>query len=151
MLRALMAEEPNPVGQIHKIEEMENHFMALVATWDEELEATKSKAWYKPWTWFRRVNLVKVTNFLLRSLDEFIQIVDNAIDSGPDKKATVLDVISRLYDYVIAEALPIWLKPFAAQVKNYIVYVLISSAIDWIVDKYRNGEWREDIPQPQPE
>ena len=38
MLRALMVEEPNPVGQVHKIEEIENHLMALVLAWDEELD-----------------------------------------------------------------------------------------------------------------
>lgn len=143
MLR--MIEKPNPVGNVHDIEEIKIHLMALIAAWDAELEETKKKAWWKPWTWFQKVNLVKATNFLLQSLDEFIQIVDQAIELGPDKKATVLDVISRLYDYVIAEALPIWLKPFAAPVKNYIIYILISSAIDWIVEKYRNGEWRKEV------
>ncbi len=51
--------------------------------------------------------------------------------------------MERLYDYIIAEALPIWLKPFAGAVKNYVLNDLVSPSIDWIVDKYRNGDWRK--------
>ena len=83
--------------------------------------------WYKPWTWFRKTNLVRVTNFLLFALDEFINVVDDIVDLGEDKKATVLDAISSLYDYTIREALPIWLKPFAGSVKRYIIFTLISA------------------------
>jgi hypothetical protein len=148
MIRALMIEEPNPIGEVHEVPEVEEHLVALAEAWDAQKEAEGGSVWYKPWTWFRKSNLVKVTNFLLMSLDELIGMVDDVIDTGPDKKATVLNAISRLYDYVIKEAMPIWLKPFAGRVKDYIIFTLISSAIDWIVDKYRNGSWRDKI-QPQ--
>ena len=140
MFRILLVEEPNPIGKVHEVEELETKLVALAEQWDAEIETIKS-TWYKPWTWFRKTNLVRVTNFLLLALDEFIQVVDDAIDLGEDKKATVLNAISRLYDFVIREALPFWLKPFASRVKDYIIFTLISSSIDWIVDKYQNGQW----------
>ncbi len=64
---------------------------------------------------------------------------------GPEQKVTVLKGIDRLYEYVIKEALPIWLKPFAKQVKQYVIYVLISNAIDWMVGKYRDGNWKPEV------
>jgi hypothetical protein len=140
----LLVDKPKPIGEIYNIPELEVKLVTLTEQWDKELEKDNASKWYKPWTWFRKANLTRVTNFLLFSLDEFIQLVDNVIELGPDKKATVLFAISRLYDYIIKEAMPIWLKPFAGKVKDYIVFTLISSAIDWIVDKYRKGEWRKE-------
>jgi hypothetical protein len=147
MFRLLLVEEPHPVGKVHEVEEIETRLVALANQWDAEVGVAKF-TWYKPWTWFRKTNLVRLTNFLLFALDEFINVVDDVVDLGEDKKATVLNAISRLYDYTIREAMPIWLKPFAGRVKDYIIFTLISSGIDWIVGKYHDGEWRNKI-QPQ--
>ena len=64
-------------------------------------------------------------------------------EEGADKKATVLVAVEKLYDYVIREAMPIWLKPFSGLIKKHIIFGLLSPAIDWIVQKYREGDWRK--------
>ena len=140
----------NPVGTAHQIDCVDRHVRMLCEKWDEQKELEESTPWWKWWANLGTRQLVKVTNFLIKALDDLIQLVDREVDDGPDKKATVLMAIGALYDYVIREAMPIWLRPFAARVKDYVVNTLISSAIDWIVGKYRHGSWREDIPDPIP-
>lgn len=139
-----LSQEPNPVGEARQIDAVEDQLIFLASQWDKETTAPEW-VWYywaMPWKWGQNVSLFKVTDFLIKSLDRMIEIVEEAVDLGPDKKATVLNAISRLYDYVVREAIPVWLRPFSARVKDYIVNVLVSTAIDWIVDKYNNGEWR---------
>lgn len=137
-------EEPNPVGEVYIVDTIEEQIEALKGQWDELTADVQSTSWWKVWNWGQKIKLTKVTDFLIKALDDLIHEIDGVLDNGADKKATVLDAISRLYDYVIREALPIWLKPFAGRVKDYIINELVSTAIDWIVDKYRNGSWRED-------
>ena len=128
----------NPIGTPIQDEAIENFITVMASIWKEE---TEDIPWYKPW---KRISFTKVTDFLMKSLDDLIAYVDDYIDAnGADKKATVLDAISRLYDIVVQEAMPVFLRPFSASIKNYIINDLIATAIDWIVDKYRNGEWRK--------
>lgn len=129
----MFKENANPVGEPHRIEEIENKVQFYCRLWDSRKESKS--------IWLPKVSLSVVTNFLLMALDDFVIAVSTVVISGPDKKATVLAAVSRLYDYVVVEALPIWLMPFAGAIKQYIVYVLVSSAIDWMVSKYRNGSW----------
>jgi len=129
--------DANPVGTAYVDENIDNFVSIMSAEWDAAKEGIP---W---WAFWRRISFTRVTTFLLGTLDELIAYVDDTLDAGPDKKATVLDAIDRLYTYVVAEALPIWLKPFAGIIKNYIVNEVMSPAIDWIVDKYRNGDWRK--------
>ena len=130
--------EANPVGQ-QKIDEAIDGYVQIMAA---EWEAAKvASPWWKFW---KRISFVQVTDFLLKALDDLIAYVDEWVDTdGADKKATVLAAVNKLYDYVIKEAMPIWMRPFAGPVKHYIVNELISPAIDWIVNKYRNGDWRK--------
>lgn len=131
-------DESNPVGMPIEDEAIDNFILIMSSLWDEETEKTP---WYKPW---RRISFTRVTAFLMKSLDDLIAYVDDYIDAnGADKKATVLAAIGRLYDYVVIQAMPVYLKPFSSSIKTYIVNDLIATAIDWIVDKYRNGEWRK--------
>lgn len=153
MFRILTLQEaPNPIGDAHEISEIETQLVALADQWDAQISEVQFKwyYWLMPWKWGRTVSLFVVTDFLLKSLDVLINLVDEHVDLGPDKKATVLSAIERLYDYVIREAMPIFLRPFAGVVKNYIIYTVISVAIDWIVDKYRNGSWRDRIKPAEP-
>jgi hypothetical protein len=110
----------------------------MKALWD----STKEKvSWWEIW---KQAKISTATKFLLKCLDDLIGYVDQIVDtSGPDKKATVLLAIAQIYDYIIKEAMPIWLKPFASVVRTYIINSLISAAIDWIVEKYRHGDWRK--------
>ena len=137
-------EQPNPVGDVYIIDTIESQIDALKTRWDELTSHIEKSQWWEVWKWGQRTSLTAVSDFLIKALDDLIHEVDSVLDNGADKKATVLDAIGRLYDYVIREAMPIWLRPFGSQVKTYIIEQLVSTAIDWIVDKYRNGAWREN-------
>lgn len=130
-----MRDVANPLGEVQIDEAIDNYIKILVAEWEESKENTP---WWKFW---QRLSMVRVTDFLLKSLDDLIAYVDQIIDLGPDKKATVMAAVSQVYDFVVREALPIWLSPFASRVKNIILEEVISPAIDWMVAKYREGVW----------
>jgi hypothetical protein len=133
----MFKEKDNPVGVVQRIDEIENKILKYQKIWDQNKE--------KKGFLFKRPNLHKVTNFLLMVLDDFVVTVSTVIISGPDKKATVLNAVDRLYEYTVKEAMPIWMRPLAAPIKHYIVYVLVSSAIDWMVVKYQSGSWKPSL------
>jgi hypothetical protein len=57
-----------------------------------------------------------------------------------------------LYDTTIAPTLPYWAYPFASTIKGIVINTIISKAIDWIVEKYKNGSWNKEVaPTPTPE
>ena len=135
-----MRESANPVGEVKLDEAIESYVKIMAAEWDAGKETI---SWWRVFT-KAKMSFHHVTDFLLKALDDCIAYVDEWVDvEGPDKKATVLEAVSKLYDYVIREAMPIWMRPFAGPIKNYIISGMISPAIDWIVDKYRNGAWRK--------
>jgi hypothetical protein len=149
MIRKLDLEkvQGDPAGVIHNVADMDKRILALADEWDAAKKENEKNWWeiWKFWKWGAKIDLGQVTKFLLDSLDEFINMVDDKLFEGADKKATVLKYIDTLYEYVIREAVPIWLKPFAGTIKNYIIYKVISTSIDWIVSKYRNGAWRDKL------
>jgi len=124
----------NPVGVIHKVAEIEEKLIKYSRMWDEQ----RAKGF-----WGSKSDRSRLTHFMLVALDDFITSVAILSIPGPDKKATVLDAMDRLYEYTVREALPIWLRPFAEPVKQYVIYILISFAIDWAVQKYREGSWNK--------
>lgn len=81
-------------------------------------------------------------NYITQCLDDLIIYMVQHDIPGQDKKATVLNAIGQVYDYVIAPMIPIWVRPFSSIIKNYVVNIVFSSAIDWIVSKYQNGSWK---------
>lgn len=131
----------DPVGEAKLDDAINNYVSVMSAEWDKANEAIP---WWKVW---KKKSFTRVTHFLLGAIDELIIYADQLDIGGPDKKATVLLAISILYDYVIKEALPIWAKPFAGYIKQYIIYTVISVAIDWIVAKYREGFWNKKLSQ----
>lgn len=137
-----MRDVANPVGEVQIDEAIENYIEVLKGEWDESKEHTP---WWKFW---QRLSMVRVTDFLLNSLDDLIAYVDQMIDLGPDKKATVMEAIGKVYDFVVREGLPIWLSPFASRIKPLVLQEVISPAIDWIVAKYRASDW---VPTPAAE
>jgi hypothetical protein len=123
----------DPVGQIHLVESVESMLVELKRFWDEQRSSRSF--------WKGGVSLSKVTNFLMYALDGLVNAVNEAVITGPDKKATVLDALDRLYEYTVREALPFWLRPVASPIKSYVIHVLVSNAIDWMVLKYKQGSW----------
>lgn len=131
-------EQTNPIGEVKADSAVENYIAIVCAQWDE---TNPKRKW---WQFWKRTSFVRVTNFLLKALDDLIAYVDEVIEtSGADKKATVIWAVEKIYDYVVREAMPVWLKPFSPQIKDIIINGIVSPAIDWMVDKYRNGAWRK--------
>lgn len=124
----------DPVGVAHKIDAVETKLDFYKRLWDSQ--------WSRRRMWVPKVGLSRLTNFLMVALDDFVVLVSEVAIPGHDKKATVLEAVDRLYEYTVREALPIWLRPIAAPIKNYVVYVLASNAIDWMVTKYKSGSWK---------
>jgi hypothetical protein len=125
-------EKANPIGVVHKISCVEERVQFYISAWRSREK--KRSIWGSS-------EFSKATSFILYALDDFIIAAMTVVISGPDKKATVLDAVSRLYDFTAEEVLPIWMKPIAVPIKQYVIHVLVSVAIDWIVSKYNNSEW----------
>lgn len=133
--------DSNPVGIVRNTLEIEQKLNSLIKKWDEKIKEVSS-SWMHSWGIKSKATISLATSFLLGALDELIVTVDEVLIKGPDKKATVLNCLDKLYEYVLREALPIWLRPFGSAVKQYVIYSLASYAIDYIVLKYRNGIWK---------
>lgn len=129
---------PNPIGEV-KTDVSNNCIDKLRKTWDE-IKVVEKRVWWKFWSRVKP-SMFSLVHFLINSLDEIIQSVEKIIPVGADKKATVLAVVGALYDYVVVEAMPIWMKPFSGKIRSFILDVVISLAIDWIAGKYHTGVW----------
>jgi hypothetical protein len=130
-------ESSNPIGEVVENQYIDIFVESMKAVWDT---VKKPYSWWKFW---EKRSLVPVTDFLLKCLDDLIAYVDQ-FDGvpGSDKKATVLFAVGKIYDYIVKEAMPLWLKPFSYNVREYVINVLISHSIDWIIKKYRKGEFK---------
>jgi len=131
--------EADPIGDVKPVKEVDTYVATLIEEWTN---IRGERTWWKIWQ-RTTAGLYKATKFLLNSIDGLIWLVDDLVDLGPDKKATVMNAVDILYDYIVREAIPIWMRPFAGRVKSYIMSVLVSTAIDWMVAKYREGAWKE--------
>jgi len=149
MLIRKLNEQSDPIGIPYRVKPIDARILELANEWDAKQAEKEKPRWWEFWK--RRTTLTEVTSFLLDSIDDFINMVQGLIDEGADKKATVLKYIDKLYEYVVREAMPIWLKPIAGHVKKYILYSIISPAIDWIVKKYRDGKWGKFEDKPAEE
>lgn len=113
---------------------LEIYLSDLKVRWDQE---NPQKSWFH----IPSNYLLKSTIFMISVIDELVLFVEDIIPDGADKKIAVLTLINRLYDYIVVQAFPIWLKPFSNTIKNIIVGVLISNLIDFMVKKYNSGYW----------
>ena len=137
----------DPIGDIRKIPEMDSKTESIINEWNEKNESEKVP-WWKVWK-KKPKGYLYVTAIIINALDELILKMDEFDDmSGADKKATVMESITKIYNNVIKEALPIWLKPWAKPIKVIIIDVIISYSIDFIVGKYRDGSWNGDQEAP---
>ena len=139
----------NPVGHSHDIPEMNSKTDSIIEEWNKTHEKTKVP-WWKIWK-KRPKGYLYVTIVILNALDALILKMGEFDDmSGEDKKATVMNAITKLYNKVIKEAMPIWLRPWAKPIKFLIIDVIISYAIDFIVGKYNQGLWKKDDHEAPP-
>lgn len=143
-------EKTNPIG-VAQVGLLDEKVTALKAQWNEKYPE-KKPSWWKIWK-TAETHLTAIVSFILSSVDDLILALFKFEEmSGADKKATVLAASATLYDYIARETLPIWLQPFAKQIRYIIIYIMLSYMIDFIVDKYKNGLWREnEKEQPKEE
>ena len=129
-----------PVGTVIADIGIETYIKNMAAKWDASVAPS---SW---WQFWKKVSFISITNFLLAGLDDLVSYVDGLIENNVDKKATVINAVSRLYDGVIFQAMPIWLKPFSPMIRNIVIGQIIPAAIDFIVSKYRSGSWAQKDP-----
>ena len=132
-MQALMV---NPLGKVFDLDAVKNYMEALLSSW--KASQSVSRPWWKFWA---GLDLKSATGFFLVSIDDLVGIVQNLLQLGPDKKATVLDALSKIYDVIIVGSAPIWLKPVVTMMKGFIINTVCSMFIDWIVSKYNAGNW----------
>lgn len=126
--------EPNPVGE-PKVDLIAAEIDQIVGIWQENNPAPG---------WFTKVKgaWFKAVGFLMNVTDYLILFVDDLIPEGADKKATVMTAVGLIYDKIVPPLLPMFIKPFNSQIKAFVLNVLVSMTIDFIVTKYREGTWR---------
>lgn len=95
------------------------------------------------WAIWRTTPVLYMTQFLIDSLDQLIQHFGAFSEmAGADKKKFVMTAIGELYDHLSARCFPLWLKPVSPLLRALILNQVISPSIDWIVAKYKEGNWK---------
>jgi hypothetical protein len=130
----------NPVGNPQQVNALELKVNELLNVWKAENPIRKG---FFSILFNAKVSFNKVTAFLINSMDEFVQLIDDQLIDSADKKATVMVYVEKLYDEIVTLSLPIFLKPFSMPIKRFVIMVVVSGAIDFVVTKYRDGSWRK--------
>lgn len=104
--------------------------------WD--IQNPEKKAWFS----FNKGNVMKATIFLLGITDDLIQFVESFIPDGADKKAAVMLVTAKLFDYIATKSFPAFISPFVPMIKEIVISIIISNLIEFIVSKYKAGYWQ---------
>lgn len=131
-----MKKQLNAMEMQTVLDKLESYLVDLKSRWDQE---TESKSWWK----ITRTYLVKSTIFLIDSIDELVLFVENIIPEGSDKKLAVLTLLGKMFDYIVVNAFPFWLRPLAPTIKTIVIDIIISHLIDFIVGKYNAGFWQK--------
>ena len=117
------------------VSQLESYLSDLKSRWDTEKPKTS-------WFSISKGYLFSGTKFILSCLDELILFVEDLIPAGTDKKQAVMVMVNRLFDYIVVQAFPFWLKPFVVPIKEIVVNILVDNLIDYIVNKYNSGYWK---------
>ncbi len=137
--------KPNPVGEpIANI--LDDQIQEVIDLWNESHIAPK---WWQLWSkmkdgWFSAVR------YIIAAGDYFVKTVDDLVEGGPAKKATVLASLAEVYDAIVPMLLPLFAKPFSNKIKNFTINIVASLLIDFIVNKYRKSEWKEPVEENAP-
>jgi hypothetical protein len=116
------------------INQLENYLSDLKNQW-KTASITNNSWWY-----FTAGYVVNAFNFLLQCIDKTILFVEPLIPTGQDKKAVVMAIMDKLFDYTVVQACPLWLKPFIPAIKG-IYLIICGETINYIVAKYNSGFW----------
>lgn len=125
------------------LSKLEKYLDSLKKQWD--VAHPKSKSWFT----LSRNYILDCTIFLVSVLDDLIIFVQHHVEKGSDKKHIVMSMSSDVFDHIVLNAFPIWLKPFASIIKEIVVSIIISQLVEFIVKKYKDGAWKQnDSPNP---
>lgn len=96
-----------------------------------------------PKSWFKlSINyLIQASGFLINVTDILVNHMQTIEMPGIEKKTQVMSMISEIFDFVALSVIPIAYKPFAPILKTLIINCILSTVIDFIVKKYKNGSW----------
>jgi len=92
-----------------------------------------------------KVSLAQANVVFLHAIDYLIQKIEPIVIPGEDKKATVMDALSKIYDATIGSVMPFWMLPFNSIIKSLLLQ-MASALIDYIVAKYQAGSWTQPTP-----
>lgn len=123
------------------IKQLDGYLAALKQNWDGQARGLPTRSWWS----INRLRLAGGVQFIIDSLDKLVLFVEDLIPTGSDKKSAVVSILDKLFDYVIAPALPIWLKPFIPVIRGIIIDIVISNMIEFVVGKYNKGIWKKDV------
>lgn len=119
---------------------LESYLNSLKEQWDQ-LHPKKS---------IKKTYILDSAIFLLSVIDDLIVFVQKHIEKGPDKKVVVMSMSSEVFDHIVINAFPLWLRPLAPVIKEIIVGVILDQMIEFIVSKYKEGSWvaadKKDVP-----
>lgn len=100
------------MANVLHLDVIQNLIDKFAQEWQETVQVSKG------WLFSYKGSLSDVTKFLIKCLDELINTIDGLVDNGADKKLTVLAATAAVYDFIIKEAMPFWMKPFAEPIKK---------------------------------
>ena len=121
----------DPVGTTVAIQGLNDLVEKMKAAWEGIASATN-------------VNWTIAIQFLTKGLDDMVVYLVEHNIPGQDKKATVLEAIGKVYDWVSKNIVPFYLKPFSGLMRDFVINTVLSNSIDWIVSKYNSGSWHPE-------
>lgn len=117
------------------LSKLEVYLESLKNQWDSMYPNRSS------WLSVKKTYIIDSTIFLVSVLDDLVVFVQKHVEKGSDKKAIVLSMSSNVFDYIVGQAFPVWLRPFAPAIKEIVVSIVISQLVEFIVKKYKEGSW----------
>lgn len=128
----------NPIGKPQSVPVIDQYVQTKIAEW-KQLRQSPRTIW---WKIDKNLLTQTASKFFLDAVDYLVDQVNSSGLQGQDKKATVLAAIALIYEVIAPDIMPIWLWPFSSAIENLIIYVILSIAIDWVVEKYNaNNLW----------
>jgi hypothetical protein len=85
--------------------------------------------------------LSDIGSFTLEALDDSINFAENYFKSGKEKKDIVIYIMSVILDNLILKSLPAYVLPFEKIVRIFLIKIVFSVSIDFIVRKYNQSSW----------
>lgn len=87
---------------------------------------------------FSGSKFAEIIPFFYFAIDSLMELANEFDIPGLMKKTAVMEAINELYNTWINPLLPLYLKPFSSKIQTLVVDTMISSLIDFLVNKVRS-------------